>query len=101
MSSILSDCYVLDTIGPFQGNMNNKSIATHILRICDPLIEWCGANDIILVDHGFRNVIDTFCKMGYALKMPSFLKKGQSQYTIEEANELQLCTKKRWIVESY
>jgi hypothetical protein len=46
-------------------------------------------------------VLDTFREMGYEPKMPAFLRKGQTQNTTEEANESRLCTKNRWVVQSY
>ena len=101
MSLVFPDGYVLDTIGPFRGNMNDASIAQHILRTCDSLIGWCEDDDVMIVDRGFRDVIDTFREIGYEPKMPAFLRKGQTQHTTEEANESRLCTKNRWVVESY
>ena len=101
MSLVLPDGYVLDTIGPFRGNMNDASITQHVLRTCDSLIGWCEDDDVMLVDRGFRDVIDTFRKIGYEPKMPAFLRKGQTQHTTEEANESRFCIKNRWVVESY
>ena len=101
MSVVLPDGYVLDTIGSFRGNMNDTSIIQHVLRTCDSLIGWCEDDDVMLVDRGFRDVIYTFRKIGYELKMPAFLTKGQTQHTTEEANESRLCTKNLRVVESY
>ena len=101
MSLVLPDDYELNTICPFRGNMNDPSIAQHVLRICDSLIGWCEDDDVMLVDRGFRDVIYAFRKIGYEPKMPAFLWKGQTQHTTEEANESRLCTKNRRVVESY
>ena len=53
MSLVLLDGYVLDTIGPFRGNMNDASITPHVLRKCDSLIGWYEDDDVMLVDRGF------------------------------------------------
>ena len=65
MSLVLPDDYVLDTIGPFRGNMNDASITPHVLRKCDSLIVWYEDDDVMLVDRGLWDVIDTFRKIGY------------------------------------
>ena len=87
MSLVFLDGYVLDTIGPFRGNMNDVSITQHVLCTCNSLIGCCEDDDVMLVDRGFRDVIDIFRKIGYEPKMPAFLRKGQTQHTTEEANE--------------
>ncbi|CAF1384160.1 unnamed protein product [Didymodactylos carnosus] len=76
MSLILSNGYILDTIGPFWGTMNDASIAKNIINTCETLIEWCEKGDTMIVDSGFRDVIDSFVEMGYEPKMPEFLTKG-------------------------
>ena len=101
MSLVLPDGYVLDTIRSFRGNMNDASITQHVLCTCDSLIGWYEDDDVIPVDRGFRDAIDTFPEKGYEPKRPDFLRKGQTEHTTEEANESRLCTKNRWIVESY
>lgn len=101
MSLILPDGYVLDTIGPFVGTMNDASIAKTITRTCDELIEWCEEGDIMIVDRGFRDVMEVFCDLGYEVKMPEFLTKGKKQHDAIEANRSRMVTKIRWRVESY
>ena len=101
MSLVLPNGYILDTIGPFNGNMNDATIADNITRTCNDLIQWCDYGDVMIVDRGFRDVIDAFTDLGYEPKMPCFLTKRQKQHDVEEANRSRLVTKIRWRVESY
>ena len=94
MSFVLPDGYVLDSIGPFRGNMNDASITQHVLLTCDSLIGWCEDDDVMLVDRGFWDVMYTFRKIGYEPKMPAFLRKGQTQHTTEEANKVTILYQK-------
>ena len=52
-------------------------------------------------DRGFRDVLNFLTSAGYDSKMPSYIPKGESQYSAASANADRLCTKTRWIVESY
>ena len=54
----------------------------------------------MIVDRGFRDVVETISELGYEPKMPVYLSKGQKQHTTQEANEARLETKTRWTVES-
>ncbi len=101
MSLVLPNGYILDSIGPFEGKMNDASITKQIMSTCDALVKWCHHGDVMICDRGFRDVIKSFIEMGYEQKMPEFLTKGQKQHTIEQANKSRLITKVRWRIESY
>ncbi|CAF4073830.1 unnamed protein product [Rotaria sp. Silwood2] len=55
----------------------------------------------MIVDRGFRDVIESFIVMGYEPRMPDFLAKGQKQHSVEQTNRSRLITKVRWRIESY
>ena len=101
MSLILPNGYILDTIGPFWGTLNDATIASSITNTCDALMRWCEIGDQMIVDRGFRDVMESFTNMGFEPKMPDFLTKGQKQHTVEQANRSRLITKVRWRIESY
>jgi hypothetical protein len=101
MSLILPNGYILDTIGQFWGTTNDVSIAKNITNTCESLLEWCEKGDLMIVDRGFCDVIESFIEMGYEPKMPEFLTKGQKQHTVEQANRSCLITKVQWRIESY
>ena len=54
-----------------------------------------------IVDRGFHDVAAVFEEMGYDVKMPDFLDKSRRQFTVEEANETRLVTKRQWVVGSF
>ncbi|CAF0845280.1 unnamed protein product [Didymodactylos carnosus] len=96
---------VLKRAHPFLGtesisSFNAAFYAKNITNTCETLIEWCEKGDTMIVDRGFRDVIDSFVEMDYEPKMPEFLTKGQKQHTVEQANRSRLITKVRWSVES-
>jgi hypothetical protein len=101
MSLVLPDGYILETIGPFRGTMNDASIAENFLETNNELVEWCGGNGQMILDRGFRDVKKTFEKLGYEIRMPDFLQKGEKQHSTLASNTSRLCSKTRWIVESY
>ncbi|CAF2155112.1 unnamed protein product [Rotaria magnacalcarata] len=101
MSLCLADGYCVDTLGPFFGTQNDASITNHITKTKNALMEWCEPGDIMIVDRGFRDIVEAFSDLGYEPKMPIYLPKGQKQHTTNEANEARLVTKVRWTVESY
>ena len=101
MSIVLPDGYVVDSIGPFFGSDNDAKITKQILTTVDDIKQWLQENDVIIVDRGFRDVLQLLKSAGYDPKMPSYLPKGQTQLTTESANEDRQCTKTRWVVESY
>ena len=103
MSLVFPDGYVLESIGPYlaDGKNNDAGITQHILGLHSDLTDWLSEGDVCVVDRGFRDVLDVFEDLGLETKMPSFLKKGLSQHTTEEANQSRLVTKVRWAVEAY
>ena len=101
MPLVLSNGYILDTIGPFEGRMNDTLFTKQIANTCDALVKWCHLGDIIACDRGLRDGIEAFTDMGYEPKMPEFLTRGQKQHTTEQANKSRLITKVGWRVESY
>ena len=101
MSVVFPNGYVLDSIGPYYGSFNDASITKDILSQFDILKSWMDDGDVLIVDRGFRDVIDLLSDLGYDTKMPSFLSAGKSQHDSLQANMDRQCTKTRWVVESY
>ena len=82
MSIVHSDGYIVDVIGPFQGALNDASIAEEILTTNNALTTWVGENCQIIVDRGFRDVIEVFQNFGYETHMPAFLKKASNNIPV-------------------
>ncbi|CAF3356926.1 unnamed protein product [Rotaria sp. Silwood2] len=88
-------------MGPFYGKHNDAAISRAILDKCTELSVLCKDNDTHIVDRGFRDVVEEFQALGYDLKMPGLLSKGDKQLSTIDANESRLITKCRWVVESF
>ena len=101
MFLIFPNGYIPDTIGPSLGTKNDVTLAKNITNTYDSLIKWCKKGDTMIVDRGFRHVIESFVEIGNEPRMPEFLTKRQKQHTLEEANRSRLITKVLWRVQSY
>lgn len=62
--------------------------------------EWFQENDLLVVDRGYRDAIPLLQELGIDHRMPSSVRPGERQLSVEEANDSRLITKTRWIVES-
>ena len=93
MSIVHPDSYVLDVIGPFQGTLNDATIAKEILETNDTLVNWLRENGQMIVDRGFRDVIEVFQDLGYETHMPALLRAGWKQHSTEDINRSRICTK--------
>ncbi|CAF1202563.1 unnamed protein product [Adineta ricciae] len=56
MSLVSPTDYILDTIGPFRGTMNDASIAERILQTNNELVAWSDGSGQMMLDRGFRDV---------------------------------------------
>lgn len=73
----------------FYINQNSRSFGV-ILYTFNKLMK---EDDIIIVDHGFRDSAGVLSELGINMEMPSFLQKDQKQHTTKEANNSRLITK--------
>lgn len=102
MMFVSSTGYILEVFGPYfaDGKNNDASILNSLItQKTSSLLEWLWPEDILVVDRGFRDSIETLEEYNLIPKMPAFLKKG-SQHDALTANESRLVTKIRWVVES-
>lgn len=94
----LTDGFVLDLPGPFQGTMNDATILKRVLDDREGISSLLRKGDIFIVDRGFRDVKDLLESRGYKVLMPA-LKGKRAQLPTDEANESRMVTKCRWVVE--
>ena len=95
--------YILDVHGPYfaDGKNNDAAILRHHMEQDGiNLKTWLQPNDVLLLDRGYRDVLDYLQSHGFKHKMPEYLRKNMKQHTVEEANKSRLVTKSRWVVES-
>ncbi|CAF3381748.1 unnamed protein product [Rotaria socialis] len=103
MMVVSTDGYIISAMGPYlaDGKNNDAEITKNIIyNNKEGMVDWLAANDVLVVDRGFRDVLEDLEKFGYTTKMPSFLRKGDKQFTTIQANETRLITKIRWVIES-
>ncbi|VDI01203.1 Hypothetical predicted protein [Mytilus galloprovincialis] len=96
--------YFVSVMGPYLADSKNNdaNILKHIIASDNEQIKsWLQKDDVFIVDRGFRDSIDLLEELGIQTEMPSFLKKGQAQFTTEESNTSRLITKIRWRKTNY
>ena len=82
------------------GKNNDASIAKNIfINNEQDVLDWLRDDDIIVVDRGFRDAVNTIRRFGFNVEMPHFLK-GKKQLSCKEANHSRCVAKVRWIIES-
>lgn len=91
--------YIIDTAGPFNGNMNDASIMKILLEDPTGLKTLLRPGDYCIVDRGFRDVVQYMKEQGYNVLMPA-CKGNRAQLTSQEANDSRFITKIRWVVEA-
>ena len=101
MMIVTTTGYILDCFGPYYANYNNNDakITHHILETTN-FKSILQPDDMVIIDRGFRDVIQYFNQNNIKTSIPCFLSKNQTQFTTAEANQTRLVTKLRWIVES-
>ena len=82
------------------GHNNDASIIKHVINNNEQHVkEWLHADDIVIVDRGFRDAVHVMEELELQVKIPAFLK-GKKQLSTEEANRTRSITKNRWVIES-
>lgn len=95
--------FILDIQGPYFSDSRNNDAAileNEFERDAERMREWFRDGDILIVDRRYRDATELLARLGIIWKMPALLQQGRNQLTIEEANDSQLVTKTRWIVEA-
>jgi hypothetical protein len=67
----------------------------------DSILSILQTRDVLILDRGFRDVIDLIEASEVDTFMPHCLKKGQDQFTVKEANESRKITKLRYVCNMY
>ncbi|CAF2004019.1 unnamed protein product [Rotaria magnacalcarata] len=96
------DGYIVSSLEPFFTDSKNNDAA--ILKHCmlnneQQVLSWLRDNDVLVLDRGFRDTVNTLNRLGLKVAMPDFLH-NQQQLPADEANRTRLVTKNRWVIES-
>ena len=87
--------YILAVIGPYLANgaNNNASITKHIMAYnIEELLQWLHDNDIMIVDRGFREALETMRQNGLRSEKPALLGAAEKQHNTKDANLSRLIT---------
>ncbi len=109
MSIVCTDKHVVDTVGPYGADYycNDGMLAKDILETEEKLVQEYGKGDdrkvpkVSVLDRGFRDGLEAFEENNMESHMPAFKPKGESQLSVQDANETRLVTKVRNPVEGY
>ena len=103
MLVVASDGYIITVIGPYlaDGKNNDTKITKHAFgNNVENIKNWFQADDVMVVDRGYRDCLEFLAELGIKTEMPHFLPKGQKQHATREGNESRYVTKVRWVIES-
>lgn len=89
---------ILAVLGPYPAINNDATIIKKILAETNPIFESLQAEDIVIVDRGFRDCVPELRRRGLLVKMPASAP-GNQQLTVREANLSRFVTILRFIVE--
>ena len=81
--------------------MNDTNITKEIININNSISTWLDGEGQMIMDRGFRNVVEIFEQLGYETHLAPFLKKYNVQLSAEDIYTGRLCTKTRWVVEAF
>lgn len=102
MNITTCDGTIIFTIAPFPAVQNDATILQHLLDetvMFDNLLQ----GDILLLDRGFRDVVQAVERKGLVVKMPSLIQAGtgkKGQLLTKDANRSRLVTALRFVVET-
>lgn len=97
MLFVSTNGFIAAVYGPFEAKKNDATILNEIINEQTSIFEKLLPGDIVVVDRGFRDVVDTLKNRGLIVKLP----KGTqgNKMTRNDANESRLATKTRFVVE--
>lgn len=101
MNIVACDGTIVYSIAPFPAVQNDAKILEHILKetiMLDNLLP----GDILLLDRGFRDVVNLLEGRGIVAKMPAFVQSSdkKGQLNTQQANRSRLVTALRFVVET-
>lgn len=103
MVFVTTNGYFIDVIGPFEATKNDAAIMSTIFESHEATImNKLNANDVFLLDRGFRDCGRLLEERGFIVKMPEFITKADKtgQLTPKKANDSRLVTACRFVIES-
>lgn len=99
---VASDGYILAIQGPYFADHSNNDakMLQHGFETDPDMDAWFQNGDIMILDRGYRDVIQYLERKGITGRMPNLLDRSKKQFSTEEANDSRLITTTRWVVEA-
>lgn len=100
---VAPDGFIVSVHGPYFADVRNNDariLINEFNQDREQVRNWVRDNDIFVLDRGYRDAVEFLEALHLNCEMPSFLARGQRQFSTEEANQSRKVTKTRWIVES-
>lgn len=94
---------ILECEGLFaaDGNNNDSRILESMLKAgTSSVLNFLEIGDVMVLDRGFRDVVEKLEDYALYVHMPNLLKKKQKQFTDKEGNQSRQVTMERWLVEA-
>ena len=88
--------YIVGVFGPYYADYinNNTAITKHIFENnTDDIKTWLKVDDILVVDHGFRDCQELLHHLGLKTEMPHSLMKGKKTARAPQSNSSRSATK--------
>ncbi|CAG4980978.1 unnamed protein product [Colias eurytheme] len=97
---VACDGYIVDCVGPYKATTSDADIMTSLFRNENSsLRSYLQADDIFILDRGFRDSISLLQDCNYRAYIPETLLEGEHQLTTLQANKSRCVTICRWVVE--
>ena len=96
---VTTDGWIIDATGPFDANTSDAKLSEDLMCIEQFTQKFPPNATTLVVDRGFRDIIERAQLLGYDTMMPAFLEKNEKQLSTEKASESRCTTKLRYIVE--
>jgi hypothetical protein len=96
---VATDGYIISCTGPFEANISDAKLMEDLISDDEFKETFPPISTTLIVDRGFRDIIEKAQALGYETQMPAFLEKKEKQLSTEKANATRCTTKMRFIVE--
>ncbi|KAJ8729095.1 hypothetical protein PYW08_000676 [Mythimna loreyi] len=97
---VACDGHIIDVSGPYAATQTDSEIISNLFENGNgPMRSYFRANNIFILDRGFRDSIPVLESYGYKVFKPESVDEGETQLTTLQANKSRCVTLCRWVVE--
>lgn len=99
MMVVTPDEYIVEVYSSFKAIDNDATILNRIFDSSESPKQYLQAQDVFLLDRGFRDCLPRLRREQITAHMPSFISPGETQLSWEAANKSRMVTRCRYAVE--